>query len=335
MQSYMDSRLRQLEYQQQQQQCYYEQQKHMTPGQTCVTREREGECKCDVVRDNKQEENKVEEEWEEESSTDNTTESSAVAKLPETKEKEKEEFLSPERNNANQVNVVEVATKGNGERINLPDENGGVQPKFEIVHRIDAKAPQSIFQNKIMQRFQDQLAPPQFKTAAETIPALPTNYAKLAKPLPLASPTHSPAPQRHATAPTAESVNTLSPGFVELTRPLPLISPIHSPVPQRQTLVVETAPALPPVYLQKMKPLPLISPLRSPPATALVGSVLEPSQSETERIASEMRRLEMLGYSPSLPAIRDRDRQNRASMGTVVKKFDPRRMHKYSQQTRK
>nr|BDT63203.1 MAG: wsv131-like protein [Hemigrapsus takanoi nimavirus]GBG35359.1 wsv131-like protein [Hemigrapsus takanoi nimavirus] len=280
MQNYMDSRIRQLEYQQQQQQYYYEQQQQQeTPGQTYIVteeRKKEDECRYEIVRNSEQKENKEEEECE--SGTDETTESSAIAPSSVTKQKEKEESLSPERDNASQVEVVEVAAavaaKDNGERINLPDKNGGDQPNFRIVQRNNAKTPQSLARNAIMQQYLDQRAPPHLKTAVETV------------------------------------------------------SLIHSPAPQRQAPVAESSPALPPSYLEKIKPLPSLSPIRSPPSTALVGSVLEPSQSETERVASEIRSLEMLGYSPSLPAIRGRDRQNRASMGMAVKKFGTRRMYK-------
>ena len=250
MQSYTDSRIRQLEYHQQQQQ--QQQQQQETPGQTCAIteeRERRDECRYEVERDSE-------------------------------------------------------AAKDNGERINLPEENRGEQPNFRVVQGIDAKAPQSLVQNVIMQQLQDQLAPPQLKTtaaaaAAAAESAVPADYTELTRPRP----------------------------------PLPLVSPILSPAPQRQEVPAAAAaesavPALPPDYIEKMKLPPLLSPIRSPSATTLVGSVLEPSQSETERVASEIRRLEMLGYSPSLPAIRGRDRQNRASMGAAVKKFGPRRKYK-------
>ena len=251
MQSYTDSRIRQLEYHQQQQQ--QQQQQQETPGQTCAIteeRERRDECRYEVERDSE-------------------------------------------------------AAKDNGERINLPEENRGEQPNFRVVQGIDAKAPQSLVQNVIMQQLQDQLAPPQLKTtaaaaAAAAESAVPADYTELTRPRP----------------------------------PLPLVSPILSLAPQRQEVPAAAAaaesavPALPPDYIEKMKLPPLLSPIRSPSATTLVGSVLEPSQSETERVASEIRRLEMLGYSPSLPAIRGRDRQNRASMGAAVKKFGPRRKYK-------
>ena len=92
----------------------------------------------------------------------------------------------------------------------------------------------------------------------------------------------------------------LTPPQLELTRPLPFISPLRSPAPP---------PPTGPSYGEMVNPLPLS-----------VGSVLEPSQAETDRVASEIRTLEMMGQSPSLPAIRGRDRQNRASMKKFVKK---------------
>ena len=293
MQSYTDSRIRQLEYHQQQQQ--QQQQQQETPGQTCAIteeRERRDECRYEVERDSE-------------------------------------------------------AAKDNGERINLPEENRGEQPNFRVVQGIDAKAPQSLVQNVIMQQLQDQLAPPQLKTtaaaAAAAESAVPADYTELTRPrppLPLVSPILSPAPQRQevpAAAAAAAAESVVPADYTELTRPrppLPLVSPILSPAPQRQEVPAAAAaaesavPALPPDYIEKMKLPPLLSPIRSPSATTLVGSVLEPSQSETERVASEIRRLEMLGYSPSLPAIRGRDRQNRASMGAAVKKFGPRRKYK-------
>ena len=342
MRRYTDSKTRQFEYQ------YGLQEQQESPGRTEKIDERKSEHEEEV-----------------------TTKSRAVSP----KEKENEGFLTPERENASV-------------RMYLPDENEEKQPN---VQQIFAKSSQFLTPNLTMQRFQDQLAPPQLETTVETTlssgstepirPLPPHSFTgSLSPPL---SPIHSPEPQVQQTsvaesgatllsyyadryshyakrysyyadaykqASAAESGDALlsyyadryshyskrysyyADAYAELilqSRPssLPHISPIHSPEPQRRGPVVETGPISHPSYDEQVKPS-LLSPIHSPP----IGSVLEPSQSETDRIASEIRGLERLGFSPSLPAIRGRDRQNKASM---EKEFDSRSRYIRSRSTRK
>ena len=179
-------------------------------------------------------------------------------------------------------------------------------PIFKLVQRTDAKPPQSHTQKLIMQ-YRDQLAPP---------------------------------PQLDITAPAELSEKKIE-EFVKKNLPQ-FIDKDKNILSEEAMMKVLTQDKELPTYIEMMRPLPFLSPISPnvlesetekiasemgreiPPISPTIASVLEPSQSETEKIASDIHKFEMLGYSPSLPAILDRDRRNRTSMRMAVKKKIPK-----------
>ena len=269
-----------------------------------------------------------------------------------------EKVLSPERDNAIKIVAAEVSLSDENKEEQSVKQNLIMQRSQNPLQLAPESSSDKLIRPPAPQRQESTLPAELTRLPVSPIhsprqdSALPPGLVEMVRPPPPpVSPIHSPRQE-----------SALPPGLVEMMRPLPPpVSPIHSPrqdsaLPPGLVEMMRPPPppvspihsprqdsALPPGLVEMMRlPPPPVSPIHSPrqesalppgltkpssPPTS-VGSVLEPSQSETERIASEIRRLEMLGYSPSLPAIRGRDHQNRASMKTTVKKFDPRGRYK-------